>query len=125
MKLSFLNRNREINRINKAITTQGSAFIVVYGRRRCGKSTLLQHILREQDIYYLADQQESPLQIKSLAAEISRQIPGFDARRIYPYLTGKILPDSFLTAPLQNRSSRIWFRAALIDVDRVAEEGER
>ncbi len=54
-----------------------------------------------------------------------RQTPGFDARRIYPYLTGKILPDSFPTAPHQNWSSRIWFRAALMDVDRVAEEGER
>ena len=51
---------------------------MVYGRRRCGKSTLLQHIASEKDIYYLADQQEAPLQIKSLASEISRHIPGFD-----------------------------------------------
>ena len=73
----FLNRNREINRINKSINTQGLAFIVVYGRRRCGKSTLLQHISREQDIYYLADQRETILQIEAIANEIERTIPNF------------------------------------------------
>ena len=78
MRLQFLNRTREISKLTRALNSSEPTFIVVYGRRRCGKSTLLQHIAREKDIYYLADQQEAPLQIKSLAAEISRHIPGFD-----------------------------------------------
>ena len=82
-RLPFLNRKREITKLTRALNSSESAFIVVYGRRRCGKSTLLQHITGKEDIYYLADQQESPLQIKSLAAEISRQIPGFD-QVVYP-----------------------------------------
>jgi len=78
MRLQFLNRTREISKLTRALNSAEPTFIVVYGRRRCGKSTLLQHIAGENDIYYLADQQEAPLQIKSLANEISRHIPGFD-----------------------------------------------
>jgi len=78
MRLKFLNRTREISKLTRALNSAEPTFIVVYGRRRCGKSTLLQHIVSEKDIYYLADQQEAPLQIKSLAGEIGRQIPGFD-----------------------------------------------
>ena len=83
MRLTFLNRARETTKLIQAFNSSEPTFIVVYGRRRCGKSTLLQHIAREKDIYYLADQQEAPLQIKSLANEIGRHIPGFN-QVIYP-----------------------------------------
>jgi AAA+ ATPase superfamily predicted ATPase len=78
MRLKFLNRTREISKLTRALNSDEPTFIVIYGRRRCGKSTLLQHIASAKDIYYLADQQEVPLQIKSLAGEIGRHIPGFD-----------------------------------------------
>lgn len=78
MRLQFLNRTREISRLTRALNSAEPAFIVVYGRRRCGKSTLLQHVAGEKDIYYLADRQETPLQIKGLANDISRHIPGFN-----------------------------------------------
>ena len=77
MKLPFLNRQKEIQKIKKAIEDRQRVLIVIYGRRRCGKSTLLQHILRKQDIYYLADQRESALQRETLAREIDRIIPNF------------------------------------------------
>jgi AAA+ ATPase superfamily predicted ATPase len=77
MKLAFLNRQKEITAVNKAIKGNTPALIVLYGRRRCGKSTLLQNISRKQDIYYLADQRENPLQIQALADEIERTIPRF------------------------------------------------
>jgi len=78
MRLPFLNRKREIAKLTRALQSSEPSFLVVYGRRRCGKSTMLQHIARTNDIYFLADQQEVPLQIKSLANEIGRHIPGFD-----------------------------------------------
>ncbi|MEA1923406.1 MAG: ATP-binding protein [Pseudomonadota bacterium] len=83
MRLSFLNRTREIARINRALNSPEPAFVVIYGRRRCGKSTLLQHVSKKNDIYFLADMQEVPLQIKSLASEIGRHISGFD-QVVYP-----------------------------------------
>lgn len=78
MRLPFFNRKREIAKLTRALQSSEPSFLVVYGRRRCGKSTMLQHITRKNDIYFLADQQEIPLQIKSLANEIGRHIPGFD-----------------------------------------------
>jgi uncharacterized protein len=38
----FLNREKEIARIGGALKNIRPQLIVVYGRRRCGKSTLLQ-----------------------------------------------------------------------------------
>ncbi|MBN1472412.1 MAG: ATP-binding protein [Syntrophaceae bacterium] len=77
MKLDFLNREKETIRLQRALQAEGPCFAVVYGRRRIGKSTLLQKIIAENDIYYLADQRNAPLQITGLAEQISRAIPGF------------------------------------------------
>ncbi len=83
MRLQFLNRNKEIRRLKKAILNYKSSFLVIYGRRRVGKSTLLQKIIRPNDIYFLADQSDKFLQIQNLAVEISRVIPGFNEMQ-YP-----------------------------------------
>ncbi len=79
----FVNREEEISRIQQALTREKVQLIVVYGRRRCGKSTLLQHILPSTSIYYSADLREEPLQINALAKQIERVIPGF-SKVIYP-----------------------------------------
>jgi hypothetical protein len=79
MALPFLNRKNEISRLKKALSSKGTDLLVVYGRRRCGKSTLLQKVAGPQDIYYLADQNEKAIQIRLLAGEISRVIPEFGA----------------------------------------------
>ena len=48
----FYNREREISRIRSALDRDRHQFIVVYGRRRCGKSTLLtEKILGPNDVY--------------------------------------------------------------------------
>lgn len=78
MRLQFLNRKKEITRLKKAIGSSEPVLVVVYGRRRCGKSTLLQHVVREKDVYYLADMRERSLQIRGLADEIARKIAGFN-----------------------------------------------
>jgi uncharacterized protein len=77
VKLGFLDRERETSRLRVALAEKGPSFIVVYGRRRIGKSTLLRKVITDNDIYYLADQRNASLQITSLAEEISRVIPGF------------------------------------------------
>ena len=77
MRLHFMNRIRESTKLTRVLDSPDPSLVVIYGRRRCGKSTLLQHVAKKTDIYFLADQQEPPLQIKSLAVEIGRTIPGF------------------------------------------------
>ncbi len=77
MRLHFMNRIRELAKLTRILGSPDPSLVVIYGRRRCGKSTLLQHVAKETDIYFLADQQEAPLQIQSLAVETGRIIPGF------------------------------------------------
>ncbi len=81
--MKFFNREKEINRLTKAMEADSFRLIVIYGRRRLGKTRLLQQIARKDDIYYIADQQESPIQIRSLAKQIALKIKDFD-RVSYP-----------------------------------------
>ena len=83
MKLQFLNRESERKRLEYCFESGESSLAVVYGRRRCGKSTLLQNLLTERTIYYLADQTNFNLQMNAIAVEIEKLIPGF-ASVIYP-----------------------------------------
>ncbi len=83
MALPFLDRDDEQRRLLRFMAGDDSRLAVLYGRRRCGKSTLVQRICGEHDVYSLADERESALQIQALASEISRVVPEFDAAR-YP-----------------------------------------
>ncbi len=57
--------------------------VVIYGRRRCGKSTLLKQVMNNRAVYFSADMREAPLQINALAQRIEKFIPGF-ANPVYP-----------------------------------------
>jgi len=75
---TFYNRGDEVRRLKRFLTAQVGGLAVVYGRRRCGKSTLLQRVLSQQHIYFQADQRECPLQLESLATALSRHLRDFD-----------------------------------------------
>lgn len=79
----FIDREKEIARLQQALQHEDARLIVVYGRRRCGKTTLLRHILPKNAIYFAADLREPPLQIAALAKQIDKLIPGF-SKPVYP-----------------------------------------
>jgi hypothetical protein len=82
--LPFLDRQHERVALAHLLASPQGRFAVVYGRRRCGKSRLLQQCLpRARSIYYVADEREGPLQRASLAAAVAERLPGFDRVR-YP-----------------------------------------
>ena len=84
MRLPFLDRTRELTRLRRALSRPGGSLIVVYGRRRCGKSRLVQEALRERrHAYYLADLSDAGIQREALAVEAGRLVPGF-AAAAYP-----------------------------------------
>ncbi|MCZ7668748.1 MAG: hypothetical protein M5U34_16890 [Chloroflexi bacterium] len=43
MKSGFVGRNRELSLLDRAWNTDRSALLVLYGRRRVGKTRLLTH----------------------------------------------------------------------------------
>ena len=84
MRLPFFNRYEEVSRLRRLLSQKDGRLAVLYGRRRCGKSRLIQESLPQGDsVYYVADDRESSLQRAALAAEIARRLDGFD-RVTYP-----------------------------------------
>ena len=81
--MNFVNRIEEQKRLSDALNGENASFVVVYGRRRLGKSTLIKKILTLEDICFLADQTETSQQIRLLAKEIALRIEGFD-KVVYP-----------------------------------------
>ena len=81
MDRAFYNRADEIRRLVRFLADASGGLVVLYGRRRCGKSTLLQRVLAAEHVYLQADQRETPLQLESLATVLSRRLPDFDKVR--------------------------------------------
>lgn len=79
----FVNRLKEKDRLTKAFHKSDPQLIIVYGRRRCGKSALLRNVLPEGSIYFSADLRESRLQINAFANQANQFIKDFN-RVIYP-----------------------------------------
>ena len=79
MRLPFLNRDNERTRLERALSSRQGAFCCLYGRRRCGKSRLLQQVLpAHNSVYYVGDRRESDLQRAAVAEAISLLMPGFN-----------------------------------------------
>ena len=76
--MKFIDRITEQQRLMSVLKSDSASFIVVYGRRRLGKSTLLKKILSSNDVYFMADQTERPHQISLLAKELGLRFDGFD-----------------------------------------------
>lgn len=77
--MKFVDRIDEQRRLHDALHgDHPSALVVVYGRRRLGKSTLIKKVLRDDDVYFMADNSESVQQRRLLAKALSYHLAGFD-----------------------------------------------
>ena len=81
--VKFLNRNDELQKLRSFAQWEEPSLAIIYGRRRCGKSRLLQEFSNGRDLYFLADKQNATLQRERLAADASRLLHGFGQVR-YP-----------------------------------------
>jgi len=81
--MKFINREKEGQRLRKAINSKKAKLIIIYGRRRCGKSTLIKNTLTPKDIYYMAQQSDESIQRMQLANTIGEKIKGFESV-VYP-----------------------------------------
>ena len=83
--MKFVDRIDEAARLKDALAREESSLVVVYGRRRLGKSTLIKRVLSDNDIYFLADRSEGQHQRTLLAKVIAQVFPDFD-KLTYPDL---------------------------------------
>jgi AAA+ ATPase superfamily predicted ATPase len=58
--IPFLDRVDELRRVERFLRGAGN-LTVVCGRRRCGKSTLIQRARSKPDLYFPGDQRAAPL----------------------------------------------------------------
>lgn len=83
VQMEFMNREAELTVLSGELAKPQSRLIVLYGRRRIGKSALLQRLLGPDSVYYLADINEAEVQRAFFSRQLSEPIPGFD-RITYP-----------------------------------------
>ena len=81
--MKFVDRIDETARLKDALAREKSSLVVMYGRRRLGKSTLIKRVLSEDDVYFLADRSEEQHQRVLLAKVIAQIFPDFD-KLTYP-----------------------------------------
>ena len=81
--MRFVDRKEETSKLTRMLEKEQTTFVVVYGRRRLGKSTLIKRVLKENDVYYLADESSAPHQRELLSKMIAQIIPDFD-KVVYP-----------------------------------------
>ena len=53
--MRFVDRKKEMSRLQQLLKTDTPSFVIIRGRRRIGKSTLIGKVLNEGDVYYEAD----------------------------------------------------------------------
>ena len=70
--MNFIGRKEELNTLEKEFRRDGS-FVVIYGRRRIGKTTLIKEFIKDkQAFYFLATEEVESQSMKRLAGVVAR-----------------------------------------------------
>ena len=81
--MKFVDRIEETARLRDALSKEKSSLVVMSGRRRLGKSTLIKRVLSDSDVYFLADRSEGQHQRTLFAKVVAQVFPDFD-KLTYP-----------------------------------------
>lgn len=74
--MEFTDRLEEQQELKRVLSRNTSSkFVVIYGRRRLGKSTLIRRVLCEHDIYYMAGNLADQVQRDLLQTQIGEYFP--------------------------------------------------
>ncbi len=72
--MEFVNRFQEIADLSQALTGHQPALVRLYGRRRLGKTEILQKLCKEHDgLYLLLDETDPPRQRASLSYQVAHE----------------------------------------------------
>ena len=76
--MEFIDRKTETERFTRILNGDSPCLVIVRGRRRLGKSTLIKRILTDNDIYYEADKTDASNQRSLLPEVASHVFPGLE-----------------------------------------------
>lgn len=76
--MKFIDRQQEMRRLLGTVEAEGAGLVVVWGRRRLGKSRLLTEWCKQTNgAYWVADESAPAIQRQYLAEELAAVFPGF------------------------------------------------
>jgi len=76
--MKLINRTEELERLNRVVNLNKSSLIVIYGRRRIGKTRLLlEWVKKNNGLYWVADESSSSMQRLYFSQSVNKIIPGF------------------------------------------------
>jgi len=78
--MRFINRIKELKRLDSLLLSEESSLVVVWGRRRVGKTRLLiEWANKHKGVYFTADESASAVQRKYFSVAIDQVLPGFSS----------------------------------------------
>ena len=76
IKQAFVDRERELKFLNDEYKRRGSSLVVIYGRRRNGKTTLIQEFLKDKKgIYFLATEENNDINRENFLKLVLNRYP--------------------------------------------------
>lgn len=102
--MKFIDRKREMSTLEKEYNRENS-FVVLYGRRRTGKTTLIKEFIKDKNaFYFFADKQNESLQINRFKNQLAehfkdeflKKIEINDWDTIFDYFISKIEDEKFV-----------------------------
>jgi AAA+ ATPase superfamily predicted ATPase len=107
--MKFIDREEEMGRLDRVAAGSDAALVVVWGRRRLGKSRLLTEWCRKHGgTYWVADESAAAIQRRYLAEEMDAVFPGFSSV-VYPDWT------ALFTRLSSEASQRGWHGPLVLD----------
>lgn len=64
----FIGRERELAMLNKLYTSDKFEFVVIYGRRRVGKTALISQFIDDKNAIYFWESRATPSRILKISA---------------------------------------------------------
>ena len=92
----FIDREQELEFLQERYGTEGFEFIVIYGRRRIGKTELLKNFVKEiPHIYFLCNKAGTTTNVQGFKKQIARffeepEIASEDLEEIFYYVISKV-----------------------------------
>ena len=76
----FIGRERELNSLNKLYNSGNFEFVVIYGRRRVGKTALINHFIDDkQAIYFMGVESNAKQNLENFSRNIMEYTSGISA----------------------------------------------
>jgi len=76
--MKFVNRHKELSRLEGLLRSRTSGLAVIWGRRRVGKTRLLlKWTEKNKGVYFVADESSPSIQRKFLSLSVEQALPGF------------------------------------------------